>query len=216
MKKYESKVYSQGGQDGVIEHIFDVIGTTNKFFVEFGAKDGVDLSNTANLRLNKGWTGLLMDSEPSDHELVKWHNVVPHNIEALLKHYNVPIDFDYLSIDIDGNDYWVWKAITNWRPRVVSIEVNTHFYPHDAFAIAYNPDHRWDGTSYFGASLAALYKLGVTRGYVLVHLVDTLDAFFVRQDSESLSLPARCPEDLLPELITCFPPDETGRPWIQV
>lgn len=215
MKQYERKVYSQSGQDGIIEYLFDVIGTTNKFFVEFGAGDGVDLSNTANLRLNKGWTGLLMDWEFSDHKLVKCHKVIPHNIEALLTHYNVPVDFDYLSIDIDGNDYWVWQAIRNWRPRVVSIEVNTNFGPDVSKTIAYNTAHKWDGTTYYGASLGALYKLGISKGYKLVHLVDTLDAFFVRQDATTLPLPARCPEDLLPEPIMCFPHGKP-RSWIEV
>jgi len=212
MKQFERKVYSQGGQDGVLEHIFEVIGTTNKCFVEFGAGDGEYLSNTANLRLNHGWKGLLMDTD-NGLDVVK-ALVTPDNIEDLLHKFCIPRDFDYLSIDVDGNDYWIWKAIRNWSPRVVSIEVNTHF-PYDmACVIQYNPDHVWDGTSYFGASLAALYKLGNKKGYRLVHLVDTLDAFFVREDLMN-DIKSKHPRDLLPESIYCFP-NGKHRPWVNV
>jgi len=207
MTSQRSKKYSQGGQDGVVEYLFRTIGTTNKFFVEFGAGDGLHLSNTANLRLNEGWTGLLMDADPLASLPavdVKKEMVTPENIERLLCKYKAPYQFDYLSIDIDGMDWWVWRAIILYWARVVSIEFNSKFAWNESFTVRYDPNHVWDGTDYYGASLAALHKLGGRKGYQLVHIVDNLDAFFVRNDCMG-SLSPKTPQDLLPEPIVCFP-----------
>lgn len=198
MKEFERQVFSQAGQDGVLEHIFDIIKTTNQFFVEFGAGDGVRLSNTANLRINWGWQGLLMDANPfiPTPQVVKREFITAENVNDILRKYLVPYEFDYLSIDIDGNDYWVWKAIA-CKPRVVSIEFNSNF-PHDvSVTMPYNPNHVWDGTAYYGASLAALTKLANHKGYSLVHIVSNLDAFFVRNDCLT-GLEAKTPQELLP------------------
>lgn len=210
MKFHERRIFSQAGQDGVLEHIFTTIGTTNKFFVEFGTSDGYDISNTAHLRLNCGWTGLLMDKCPSS-SLVQKEFITAESIKGLLAQYGVPTSFDYLSIDIDGNDYWVWQAIKH-RPRVVSIEFNSNFRWDESFTIAYNPDHVWDGTSYFGASLRALWRLGRDKGYYLVHIVENLDAFFVREDCLA-SLIHRTPEELLPQPIPCFMGVDSKQDW---
>ena len=103
-----SSHYSQGGEDGVLLRLFERIGALNRRFVEFGAWDGVHLSNTANLRLNHGWSGLLMEaSDRADGVLVQREYVDPDDVEALFGRYDVPRDVDLLSIDIDGHDYWV-------------------------------------------------------------------------------------------------------------
>ena len=103
-----SGTYSAGGEDGVLRRIFERIGTTNRFFVEFGAWDGRHESNTALLRLHHGWRGLLMEgSDRADGELVRREFVTPRNVEALFDRHRVPRTFDLLSIDIDGQDYWV-------------------------------------------------------------------------------------------------------------
>lgn len=213
MREYESKVFSQAGQDGVIEHIFQVIGTTNKYFVEFGAGDGVDISNTANLRLNKGWTGLLMDSNTSA-ECVQKEFITAENIQNLFKRYKVPVSFDYLSIDVDGNDFWIWKAITMYWPRLVSVEFNSNFSWEQSLTMPYDPNFKWDGTKYFGASLAALTKESIRKGYYLVHIVGNLDAFFVRRDCV-FGLKVSRPQTLLPEPIPCFGGLD-NRPWIRI
>lgn len=223
----ERKVFSQAGQDGIIEYLFEVIGTTNKFFVEFGAGDGLHLSNTANLRMNKGWTGLLMDEEVGFEiaeemaiengrrmPYVFKEHVTAENIQNLFHKYKVPFTFDFLSIDIDGNDYWVWKAIKKWWPRVVSIEFNSNFGPKESVSVPYDPDHKWDGTSYYGASLRALEKLGGIKGYALVHRVLNLDAFFVRKDCLH-GLLRRSAEELLPSPMPCFEPTR-DREWVKV
>lgn len=211
----EYKKYSQAGQDGVIESIFNAIGVTNKFFVEFGAGDGVHLSNTANLRLHQGWTGLLMDAAapPYNNGLVQQERITIENAQNLFFKYKVPRAFDYLSIDLDGLDWWVWRSITVFWPRVVSIEFNSKFRWDESFTIRYDPDHVWDGTDYYGASLSALHRLGTRKGYQLVHIVENLDAFFVRNDCLG-PLATKRPEELLPEPIICFP--ESTRKWKQV
>lgn len=164
-------VHSQGGEDGILLRIFERIGAGNRYFVEFGAWDGVHLSNTANLRLHHGWSGLLMEgSDRADGTLVRRERVDAENVEALFDRYGVPLDFDLLSIDIDGNDYWVWKAIERYRPRVVIVEYNVFFQPAVAKTIAYDAGHAWDKERfglYHGASLAAFDKLAREKGYAL-------------------------------------------------
>jgi hypothetical protein len=218
LRSHERRVYSQYGEDGVIRRIFERIGTTNRCFVEFGAKDGCALSNTANLRLHDGWTGLLMEGDarlaggPVAHEFV-----TAENVNNLFARYGVPQSFDLLSIDIDGNDYWVWKAIRGYQPRVVVIEYNIFFAPHEARTIRYDPRHVWDESTYHGASLAALRKLGRTKGYALVTTDSWApNAFFVKTSelpADYRELPMR---ELTPWRYFGGPPDSAKRPWVSV
>jgi hypothetical protein len=187
LPKHAASVYSQGGEDGILQRIFDEIGAPSRFFVEFGAWDGLHLSNTAHLRLDHGWQGLLLEgSDRADGQLVQRERVDAENIEALFERYAVPREFDLLSIDIDGNDYWVWNAIQNYSPRVVIVEYNVFFLPETAKTIAYDAGHEWDKESfglYHGASLAAFEKLARTKGYGLVHTEPYCpNAIFVRND----------------------------------
>jgi len=181
LRAFESQVHSQGGEDGVLQQIFSIVGTHNRYFVEFGAWDGRTLSNTAHLRLDHGWTGLLMDGDPERvSEVVCNEFVTAENVQALFEKHAVPRSFDLLSIDIDGNEYWVWKAIQDWRPRVVVMEYNVFFGIDVSKTMPYDATHRWDKTMFHGASLAALYKLGREKGYTLVHTESYApNAFFV-------------------------------------
>ena len=109
--------------------------------------------------------------------------ITAENINALFRKYGVPEAFDLLSIDIDGNDYWVWRAIAH-RPRVVVIEYNAHPPPQERKAIVYDPAFRWNGSDYFGASLRAMKELGDQKGYTLVHCERTgANAFFVATEA---------------------------------
>ena len=145
LKHSENDIYTQGGQDGVVNTIFSQIGEGGKFFVEFGARDGVEISNTANLRINFVWDGLLMDIAPKA-SIVKEEKVTATNINQLLEKYSVR-DIDLLCIDIDGNDMWVWKSIKQ-KPRVVLIEYNSKFKNYESFAIEYNEAHSWESDDY--------------------------------------------------------------------
>src|SRR6202000_665241 len=109
--------------------------------------------------------------------------ITAENIESLFDIANPPKERDLLSIDIDYNDYYVWEAITKYKPRVVVIEYNSIFRPDTHFVVQYNPNRVWDKTSHFGASLLALEQLGAEKGYCLVGCVFTgSNAFFVRKD----------------------------------
>lgn len=158
---WEMRVYSQNGEDGILQYIFYKIGTTNKYFVEFGVEDGQEC-NTRYLR-ELGWQGLWMDANYKN-KLVKKEFVTPNNIEHLFKKYAVPQKFDLLSIDVDSNDYWIWKAITKYRPRVVVIEYNS----------------AWKNKTDYGVSLATMVALGRKKGYRFVACDQKgINAFFV-------------------------------------
>jgi len=196
LNKHEFQVYSQNGEDGILEEIFRRIGTTNKFFVEFGAGNGLE-NNTTYLLL-KNWSGYWMDANEKCIQVmkqkfgflierkklfVKKAFINAENIEDLLIEGVVPENFDLLSIDIDGNDYWVWRAIKTYNPRVVVIEYNALFPPNVKWVMKYNPKHVWDITCYHGASLKSLEILGVKKGYKLVGCNFTgVNAFFIRED----------------------------------
>lgn len=188
--KNKKKIYSQTIEDGIIEEIYKNIGVTNKYFVEFGAWDGINLSNTANLRINEGWKGLLLEG---NKEKAMQHNYVTHafvnaeNINSIFEKNNVPKNFDLLSIDIDGNDYWVWKAIdeNRFNARVVIIEYNCNFPDQYASkAIKYSPevDTTIPSVHYYSATIPALKKLGESKGYSLVFRVNLHNLFFIKTE----------------------------------
>jgi hypothetical protein len=196
LTRHGYRCFSQNDEDGTIDEIFRRIGTTNQFFVEFGVEGGVE-NNTLALLLS-GWRGLWIEANPgaqaqirlvfaeplADERLVlEAATVTAENIESILAKANVPVEADLLSIDIDGNDYWVWRAITAWRPRAVVIEYNASLGRSACVVAPYDPEARWDGTMAFGASLGALEELGRRKGYALVGCgIRGVNAFFVRKD----------------------------------
>lgn len=219
LQSYERRVYSQGGEDGVISRIFECIGTTNRFFVEFGAWDGHHLSNTANLRLHGGWSGLLLDGdgERRGDSLVKPAFITADNVNEVFASHGVPESFDLLSLDIDGNEYWVWKALDAYRPRMVVIEYNIFFGLDVARTIEYRPDFVWDETSYHGASLAALRKLGRDKGYSLIYTDSWVpNAFFVLDAELPAELVDRPIEQVASWWFRGEPTDTRQRAWISV
>lgn len=208
--RHELKVHSQNGEDGLLLHLFSVIGAGGRRFVEFGIGQGEEC-NTANLSLHFGWQGLLMDCGPGKAAAARAYyarrlgpradgvriidaRVTAENIDALLAEHAPWTPIDLLSIDIDGNDYWVWEAITA-APRVVVIEYNAVFGPERAVTTPYDPGFdRWakhPSGLYFGASLAALTRLGARKGYRLAGCDSHgVNAFFVREDIAPEPLPA--------------------------
>jgi hypothetical protein len=194
--RFEAQIYSQSGEDGVLAEIFRRIGTTNRHFVEFGVGNGLE-NNTAALLLTD-WTGLWLEgSDTFYHSIAKTfapviatgqlkaHHafITAENIEQHLRDNDVPEELDLLSIDIDGNDYWVWRAITAFKPRVVVIEYNATLGPAVSKVMPYAPDRVWDRSTAFGSSLKALELLGTTKGYSLVYCnITGNNSFFVRHD----------------------------------
>lgn len=153
--------YSQANEYIVLSDLFTRIGTTNRTSVEFGARDGYLHSNTR-LFIEKGWTGHQWDCNPSKD--VKGEFITAENVNEVFKRHKVPDEFDLLSIDIDGNDLWVWKAL-NYNPRVLIIEFNP--FLKGSKTIPYDPVFKWDKTRFFGASADALCKISKQKGYKL-------------------------------------------------
>ena len=181
---YEKKVFSQNGEDGVLEEIFHRIGTTNKFYVEFGTESGAEC-NTRFLREKYGWMGLMMDGKYENHAInLQREFITAENINFLFVKYSIPLDLDLLSIDIDFNDWHIWHAISPvFRPRVVVIEYNSTPLPDEDKVVPYDSEGQWDGSNYFGASILAMYNLGVSKGYSLVFANNNgVNLFFIRND----------------------------------
>jgi hypothetical protein len=184
LTRYERKLNSQHGEDGIIEAIFARIGVTNKYVVEFGVGSGREC-NSAYLARKKGWTGLWMDGKQPRRKRaleVRQEFITAENILELFEKHGVPKKFDLLSIDIDGNDYWIWKKITGYQPRVVIMEYNASVPPTEARTIRYDPKFVWSKTDYYGASLLALARLGEEKGFRLVGCDNSgVNAFFVER-----------------------------------
>jgi hypothetical protein len=212
------RCFSQNDEDGVLLHIFSVLGTTNKKTVEICAGDGVEC-NSANLIIHHGWRGLLFDGDEQNIATGKqfyarcrdtffyppvlchaW--ITAENVNDLVAGGGFAGDIDLFSLDMDGMDFWIWKALTCIRPRVVVLEFNSRWGPYASVATPYQPDFRpdWDRQPWFcgGASLAAFVKLGRERGYRLVGTHrGGVNAIFLRADTGV---------DLFPEVtpIECF------------
>ncbi|WP_238392441.1 hypothetical protein [Paenibacillus antri] len=211
---YEKSITSQNGEDGIIEEIFRRIGTTNKFFVEFGVQDGMQC-NSAYLSVYNHWNGLLIEGDRDMYERALFNYqgkpvsivnsfITRDNIVSIFKENEVPVEIDLLSIDIDGNDYWVWKSLEEYRPRVVIVEYNASYAPPIEWIMEYNDYHVWDGTDHFGASLTSYTKLANEMGYSLICTESQgVNAFFVRTDLLTETLSARTPEE-------CYHPPKYG------
>jgi hypothetical protein len=195
----EYKVYSQGGEDGLIQFLLNHVEVKKEVFVEFGVENYLE-SNTRFLLVNNNWSGLVIDGSAEHVEYIKsdpiyWrHNlkadcafITKDNINELLKRNGVVGDIGLLSIDMDGNDYWVWKEIEVISPRIVIVEYNSRFGPDRAVTIPYDANFERQSAHYsmiyFGASLAALVNLGRRKGYAFVGCNQNgVNAFFVRKD----------------------------------
>jgi hypothetical protein len=191
--------YSQNEEDGILLYIFSLLGTTNRKSVEICAGDGIEC-NTANLIINHGWRGLLVDGDEANVQRGRefyarcpktwvfppafvhaW--VEMENVNELITSNGFQGEIDLLSIDLDGNDYWIWKAIDSIQPRVVVIECHNIWPADKAVTIPYKRDfNKFDlHPDYSGASLGALVKLGKAKGYRLVGCNHYgFNAFFIR------------------------------------
>lgn len=166
---------------GFLENIFNQIGTTNKYYVEFGFTDIEELyDNTTFLKKYHGWSGLWMDVSPTTfydkqkNTDVKIHKITAENINDLFELYNVPEIFDLLVIDVDYNDLWIWKALNEkYKPRLLMIEYNLFIPPGESKVVVYDPDLIiTECDQYFGGSFDALLKLSKEKNYQLIGCSD--------------------------------------------
>lgn len=179
------RVFSQFEEDGKLLFIFAVLGMQNKIFVEIGSDDGIN-SNSANLYFNFGWYGLFIDANPKSIQRGQYFfKKYPHpwfyqpkfvcdsvkreNIDQIIESAGFKGKIGLLSIDIDGNDYWIWDAVTVVDPEVVIIETHNEFGYHN-IVVPYDPDYFYPGKHpvYHGASPVAMVKLAKRKGYRLV------------------------------------------------
>lgn len=175
---------SQKGQDSFIDYTFKELGTTNKYYVEFGAGNGIADSNTFYLRESLGWNGLLLDSKYEDKK-INLHKVklTKSNIRNIFNELNVPKTFDFLSVDIDGNDFWLLNEILiEYKPRVILVETNVRFSPETDLVQKYDDNWFWTGKGWYGASPRAMFKMTTKYKYVPVYI--HLDDMFLIQKEE--------------------------------
>jgi len=190
---WELRAFSQNGEDGALAEILRRIGAPERYFVEFGVESGRE-GNCVLLADVIGWSGLFMEADEKQFcELERKYQpvsrvetvnatVTPANVQQLFERAGVPREPDVLAIDVDGGDYWIWEAITDYRPRVVIIEYNSALDP--STRLVQPREHgTWDGSDFYGASLGAIRSLGDSKGYQLVHTeLSGVNAFLVRKD----------------------------------
>jgi hypothetical protein len=208
----EFKVSSQFGEDGIIEHLIRNVPIERQIFIEFGVESYVE-ANTRFLLRNRNWSGLIMDGSAELMERVRgdaiyWrHNlkavhafITRENINGLISGQGLGGDVGLLSVDIDGNDYWVWEAISCISPRIVIVEYNSLYGPDAKVAVPYEPAFfrsaaHYSGV-YYGCSVAALVHLAEKKGYQFVGTnAAANNAFFVRRDVGSKFPPVTVAQD---------------------
>ncbi len=186
----EHNVHSQFGEDGIIEEILSRISPIDRWCVEFGAWDGIHLSNTRRLIEQCNYSAILIEGSAARYEKLVELNKSLQNVtclnafvgfddttslDTLLRKTQCPKDFDFLSIDIDGNDIHAWKALRRYRPKLVCIEFNP------TIPVAANFAQPAEAQCMWGSSLRALYDVGVDKRYRLV-CANRLNAFFVAEE----------------------------------
>jgi hypothetical protein len=199
LSQFARNVTAQHGEDGIIEKIFEIVPPANRWCLEIGAFDGKVLSNTWNLIVNRGWNGVLVegrrmlyqklavrfsadnpdvegrcrDKVTLIHEYATFEG--RSSLDGLLARAGAPTDLDFISIDIDSNDWHLWASMKAYQPRVVLIEFNATI-PNDVYFVQAR-----DVKVTQGCSLLALIELGKQKGYELVATTDA-NAFFVREE----------------------------------
>jgi len=178
----EKTIYSESGEDGILFTLFSAFGTTDKYFVEFGAEKGTQC-NTRALREYAGFSGILfdMDFENPEINLFK-HTITEDSVVRIFQQHAVPRQFDLLSVDIDSHDFYVLHEILkSYTPRILVCEYNATHLPNED-RVVLRGDMNFNG-NYFGASILAFYKLVSRFNYSLVYANEKgVNLFFVRND----------------------------------
>ena len=191
LKNFVFNRYSQHGEDGIIEEIFRKLNIKNGLLVEFGAWDGKYLSNTYNIvKNNKKFKAIYIEGDKKRcGDLKSLSNklngrITPicafvspqgeNSLDNILKKTSAPKDFELLSIDVDGMDYYIWENFKEYNPKIVIIEINCSL-PSSESKQTHDPSK-----NNFGSSFAVTLELGNKKGYSLVHHKGNM--FFIRND----------------------------------
>lgn len=179
--QYLEKRYSQNGEEHVVNYILNNIPIKHKFLVDLGANDGFWLSNTR-LLVDEGWSSLLVDNQDKP-DIVKWF-ITKDNIISLFEMYKVPLDFDFLNIDLDGNDYWILdKILEKYKPALILSEFNAEHPAQDSKTIEYDDNFSFDNYSdWYGYTFRAGIKLAKKHGYRIIHMQSDLNLYYLRED----------------------------------
>ena len=213
LNRQEYRVFSQHREDGIIDYLLDLIDDDIGKFIEFGFWP--DQCNCLNLAINRRFSGLFIDGSKKrcddgatafkqlglDQVQIKNAFIDRDNLDSLISDSGVTGEIDVLSLDVDGNDYWLWQSIQSASPRIVVIEYNATFGPSAAVSVPYDPTFvRYDvhpSGFYHGCSLAAIEHLGKQMGYRLLGTDETgVNAFLVKNEL--------CAELPTISSVTCF------------
>ena len=211
LREAEFQVFSQFGEDGILQYLLAKVGSVPEVFVEFGVGNYTE-ANTLFLLLHDNWRGLILDGSQDAIASVRgrewcWRHdlraesafIDRENIDALITSNGVAGEIGLLSVDIDGNDYWVWERVAGVHPVIVVVEYNSLFGPDRAVSVPYDPSFQrtraHHSNLYWGASLGALCHLARMKGYAFVGSNRAgNNAFFVRADRRG-DLPALSARD---------------------
>lgn len=229
LQDYEFKVFSQSGEDGIIQKLVRTFDFPDKTFIEFGVEDFSE-SNCRFLMTNNLWRGFVLDGSSANVDRIRaapyfWRYdlhakaafITRENIDQLLLESGFGADLGLLSIDLDGVDYWILEAITAVRPRLLVLEYNAVFGGERAISVPYKPTffrtHEHYSNLYFGASLGAMTHLANIKGYSLVGTNSAAsNAFFVRNDLMNDSpFPSLSARDAFVDSVARESRDRTGR-----
>lgn len=205
IQDYEFKVFSQNGEDGIIQFLIQNTEIKNKTFVEFGVETYKE-ANTKFLLLNNGWSGLIIDGDKDAMEKIAssdlhWkydlksigNFITKDNINKIIKSAGIEGEIGLLSVDIDGNDYWVFENIDCINPQILIMEYNSMFGDTHKISVPYDENfvrsQKHYSNLYYGASIAALCDIANKKGYDLVGSNSFgNNLFFIRHDCNKLKI----------------------------
>jgi hypothetical protein len=212
LQRCEFSVYSQWGEDGIIQKLISEIPIAHKTFIEFGVEDFSE-ANCRFLLMNDNWRGYVLDSSAKSiasleaspwwwkYDLrAKCAMVTRDTVNELLSESGFDSDLGILSIDVDGVDYWLFEAIEAFRPRIVIVEYNAIFGSERKISVPYEASFsrraKHYSELYFGASLAALAHIAAKKGYALIGTESAgVNAFFLRNDLVTGNVPSLTPQE---------------------
>ena len=199
LAEVEFSIFSQFGDDGIIQWLIHNLDIPNKTFIEFGVEDYSE-SNTRFLMMNNNWSGFVMDGSEANIQRLQtsyyyWkYNlsskaifINKHNINTLIKEQNLDRDVGLLHIDLDGNDYYIWEAIDVISPIIAIVEYNSIFGSERPVSVIYDDEfyrtHAHYSNLFWGSSIKSLYDLAKEKGYSFIGCNNAgNNAYFVRKD----------------------------------